>query len=81
MTTFNSWLDTFISEKDYDLEESFEVEGPSGPNHMTYQIVLEHMKIAPESEQNNIKSIMVKLDFKNQDIKHFLRHLAKALAI
>lgn len=81
MPTFHKWLDTFLQEKRYDLDEAFEVEGPSGPNHMTYQVVVDHMKIAPEKEQKAIKDMMVKLDFKNADIKHFIRHLAQAIAI
>ena len=81
MPTFHKWLDTFLQEKVYDLDEAFEVEGPSGPNHMTYQVVVDHMKIAPEKEQKAIKDMMVKLDFKNADIKHFIRHLAQAIAI
>ena len=32
MKNFNKWLDTFIEEKGYDLEQVFEVDGPSGWN-------------------------------------------------
>lgn len=77
---FNTWLDTFISEKGIDLEETFEVEGPSGMNFIPYGVIIEHMKIAPPQEQAAIKDTMVKLDFKNADIRGFLRHLGKAIA-
>lgn len=77
---FVKWLDTFMEEKGIDLEQGFEVEGPSGTNHMTYQTVVDHMKIAPEHEQNQIKKMIVKLDFHNQKIEPFLKHLAQAIA-
>jgi hypothetical protein len=81
MAAFHEWLDTFLSEKRFDLDEPFQVDGPSGPNQMTYQVVVEHLKIAPVQEQREIKSIMIQLDFKNRDIRHFMRHLAQAIAI
>lgn len=78
---FNKWLDTFIEEKEIDLEESFEVEGPEwGTNIMSYGVIIEHIKIAPTHEQKAIKDMIVKIDFQNGDVKHFFRHLAKAIA-
>lgn len=77
---FIKWLDLFIKEKGIDLEQGFTVEGPSGTNHMTYGIVIEHMKIAPQNEQKQIKDALVKLDFKNSKIEPFLKHLAQAIA-
>ena len=77
---FVKWLDTFIEEKGIDLEQGFTVHGPSGENHMTYGIVIEHMKIAPANEQKQIKDMLVKLDFKNAKIEPFLEHLGKAIA-
>ena len=79
--TFNRWLDTFISEKGIDLEETFEVAGPSGPNHMAYEHVIEAVKSAPREEQDRIKTLIVHIDFRNGDVKHFFRHLAQAIAI
>lgn len=79
-SAFDKWLDTFIEEKGIDLEDTFTVNGPSGENHMPYGVVIEHMKIAPKHEQKALKDMIVKLDFKNADIKHYLRHLAQAIA-
>ena len=78
---FSKWLDIFLSEKSIDLEEGFEVDGPSGPNHMQYIHVINAMKGAPIHEQKALKSMFVKLDFLNQPIKDYLRHLAQAIAI
>lgn len=77
---FDKWLDTFLSEKGIDLEDRFEVEGPSGPNNMAYQNVVDAMKGAPVHEQDSIKTLMVKVDFVNGDIRKLLRHLAQAIA-
>lgn len=78
--SFDKWLDTFISEKGIDLEDTFDVEGPSGTNTMPYGVIIEHMKIAGPQEQKALKNKMVYLDFKNADIKDFLRHLGGAIA-
>jgi hypothetical protein len=78
---FDKWLDTFLEEKGIDLEDDFTVQGAFyGDNYMTYEVVVEHIKIAPKHEQKKIKDMLVKIDFKNGDVKHFLRHLGQALA-
>ena len=63
------------------MEETFEIDGPSGPNLMSYAVVVETIKSAPDHERKGIKSMMVKIDFVNGDVKHYLRHLAQAIAI
>ena len=78
--TFNNWIDTFIEEKGIDLEQTFEVEGPVyGINTIPYGVIVEHMKIAPKTEQDAIKNVIVKIDFKNGDVLDFFRHLGKAI--
>lgn len=76
---FNKWLDTFISEKGIDPEESFDLEGESGTNMMNYGVILDHMKSTTPQEQAKLKDMIVKLDFKNADIRDYLRHLGKAI--
>lgn len=78
---FNTWLDTFIEEKGIDVEQGFTVEGPSGENHMTYENVIDAIKQAPKQEQAAIKTMIVKIDFVNGDVKDYFRHLAQAIAI
>lgn len=78
---FNQWLDTFIEEKGVDVDQGFEVEGPSGRNWMCYQNVIDAMKQAPKHEQASIKNMIVRIDFRNGDVTHYLRHLAQAIAI
>ncbi len=78
---FSKWLDTLIEEKQIDLEDTFEVEAENQTHFFSYGVVIEHCKIASTNEQAFIKDTLVKIDFKNGDIKHFFRHLAKCLAL
>jgi len=78
---FCQWLDTFVSEKGIDIEQVIEVEGPNwGTNSIPVGVVIEHMKITTDAEQAQIKDILVKIDFRNGDVMHFIKHLAKAIA-
>jgi hypothetical protein len=78
---FSRWLDTFLSEKGIDLEDRFTVQGPEwGENDMAYEHVVDAIKRAPAHEQAGIKDMLVKIDFKNGDVRHYLRHLAQAIA-
>ena len=79
MTTY---LNNLISEKaNISMNTPIEVEGASGTNFMNVGVVVEHILIAPKSEQEAIKNVLVKIDFANGDILDFFKHLAKALAI
>jgi hypothetical protein len=78
---FANWLDTFLKEKGVDLEQSFTVEGKSGPNYMAVANVVDAMKFAPAHEQEKIKTTFVKIDFANGDVMHFIKHLAQAIAV
>lgn len=80
---FNTWIDTLVIEKRIDLEESFTVLSPNGtPNYMTIQNVIDVMKDhCPAQEQTAIKNMVVQLDFKNQAIVPYFKHLAKAIAV
>lgn len=78
--TYNKWLDTFIEEKGIDLEDHFELTDFEGTHHiMPYGVVIEHIKGANKQEQEDIRTIIVKIDFKNGDVRHFFRHLAQAI--
>lgn len=80
--TFKKWFVTFIEEKGIDLEEGFVVTGPVfGENHMTYQNIYDLILQAPVGEQKAIQKMLVKIDFMNGDVKHYFRHLAKAVAL
>lgn len=80
--SFNTWLDTYIEESGIDLSECFEVEGPMyGTNYMQIQNVVDTMKSCNPMEQKALKDKIVELDFYNQPVVPFLKHLAKAIAL
>lgn len=79
--TFTKWLETFVSEKGLDLEQIFQVEGKSGANFIPLACVVDAIKSAPAHEQAGIKSMIVKIDFRNGDVCHYFKHLAQAIAI
>jgi hypothetical protein len=74
------YLKMFFAEKDIDMDEGFVVEGKSGPNHMTYGVVVEHIKIASKDEQRAIGDMIRRIDLANASVKDYLRHLAQAIA-
>lgn len=78
---FNQWLDTLIEEKGINLDEQFQVEGPSGTNYMQYYNVVEAIKSTSANEKKGIKDMIVRIDFANGDIRHYFRHLAQAIAL
>jgi hypothetical protein len=79
--TFAIWLNKLLDEKSFDTEMTFDVEGPSGVNMMSYDVVLNAIMGASLEEKAGIKNVLVQIDFKNGDIGHYFRHLAQALAI
>lgn len=83
--TFAQWLDTLISEKGLDPEQMLTVPGPAdsiyGDNFMPLSVVLSAMKGAPSHERKAIKDMLVRIDFKNGDIMHFIKYLAQAIAV
>jgi hypothetical protein len=79
-TAFGRWLSTFLSEKGVDSDELLEVEGSSGANIMPVGVLVEIMNQAPRREQEGIKTMMVRIDFANGDVRRYLRHLASAAA-
>jgi len=78
---FNTWLKTFVSEKGLDTEHRFFVEGPSGENSIPLGCVIDAIKMAPKHERDAIKTMLVKIDFRNGDVLDYFGHLAKALAM
>lgn len=77
---FSKWFETFLNEKGIRGDDPMTVQGPSGVNHMFYENVIEAIKRAPDHEQRQIKHNLVAIDFGNGDVRHYLRHLAQAIA-
>ena len=85
MSAFATWLDTFVDEKELDLNHFFEVKGPEGSfwdvNLIPLECVLEAVKAAPAQTQEDIKTIIVKIDHINGDVMHFFEFVAKDMAL
>jgi len=77
---FKQWLDTFISEKNLPMENTFTIEKNNNLNIMTYKTIYEHMLIANDQEQKKIKDTIVKIDFLNGNVLDFFKHLGNAIA-
>ena len=78
--TFNKWLETFLSEKGIDAEHMLTIEGPSGANFIPVGCLVDLMKQAPKQEQAGIKSMLIRIDFRNGDVLDYFKHLARAVA-
>lgn len=79
--TYEQYITALFEEKRIDLEQTLEVEGPSGTNFMPASMVVDAIKNAGHNERPAIRQTFQKIDFHNGDIMHFVRHLAQALAI
>ena len=75
----NEWLDILIEEKGIDLEETFSIETDKQTHIFDYGYIVQAIKNTSIQEQKAIKEMLVKIDFVNGDVKHYLRHLAQAL--
>lgn len=78
---FSTWIDTFLGEKGIDGEQVLTVDGPSGANHIPVACLVDLMKQAPKHEQDAIKAMIVKIDFRNGNVLDYFRHLAQAVAV
>jgi hypothetical protein len=79
MSKFIDWFDRFLDEKSIPYA-SWEIPDQAGTTHfIDSDVVVEHIKVAPDHEQSKIKDILVKIDFRNGDVNHFFKHLATGL--
>ena len=81
-TKFAEWLDTFVDEKGFDLEQTYKVEGEDwGANYIPLGCVIEFIKTVDAKTQAQIKTNLVKIDFLNGDCHHFFTYMAKGMAL
>ena len=77
-----TYLNNLISEKaNINMDTEIQVEGPSGTNFMSVQVVVEHILIASKKEQEGIRTMLVRIDFHNACVLDYFKHLAQAIAI
>tara|TARA_R110000824_G_scaffold332656_1_gene519272 strand:+ start:53 stop:304 length:252 start_codon:yes stop_codon:yes gene_type:complete len=80
MNNFKNWIDTFIEEKDLPMEDTFTIDKNGTMNIMSYKTIYEHMLIANDQEQEQIKNMIVKIDYMNGNILNFFQYLGKLIA-
>lgn len=73
---FKKWLETFIEEKGFE-NELFEVEYGMNKHFIEMGVLVNFLSQIPRNQQESVKTTLVKIDFMNGDVMHFLRHLAK----
>ena len=70
------WLDTFLTEKQVDLETVFVLDVAGITHYVPFEVVREFVEHQPEPLQGQIKEKLIQIDFVNGDVLHFFRHLA-----
>lgn len=77
---FEEWFSTFVDEKDLPVE-NWEIEDSRGMTHFISSDVVQEFIVSelPESDQKEVKEILIKIDFQNGDVNHFFRYLAKGM--
>lgn len=76
---FGKWLTTFLEEKGIELDEYLDTYRGEMHRAMPVGFVTEHIKVATPREREAIKTMLVKIDFVNGDVRDYLAHLGAAL--
>ena len=67
-----TYLETLIEEKGHSTEDEINIEGHVG---LTWQMLIDFIQEMPQYH-NDIRTTLVKIDFKNGDVFHYLNFLA-----
>tara|TARA_Y100001937_G_scaffold60819_1_gene83180 strand:- start:1898 stop:2167 length:270 start_codon:yes stop_codon:yes gene_type:complete len=77
--SFNKWIDTFVEEKNLDINFTFEIEKNEELHLIELSNVISYIKAVDLKTKNKIKSTFVKIDFLNGDVLHFFKYLARGI--
>lgn len=78
---FTEWFDTFIEEKEIDQDRLFDFVEDGQAHIMPAGVVVEFVRDSLDPEnQAKVKETLVKIDYHNGDVYHFLEHLAHGIA-
>jgi hypothetical protein len=69
------YLTNLITEKGRSLDDAIEIDGHYG---LTWGMLVEFIAQMPEYH-SQIRTTLVKIDFKNGDVFHYLTHLAQGM--
>lgn len=70
-----NYLTTLIEEKGKSLDTELNIDGHIG---LTYEMLVDFIESAPQYHAE-IKNTLVKIDFMNGDVFHYLMHLANGM--
>ena len=70
-----NYLVTLIEEKGQSVENTIKIDGHFG---LTWEMLLDYIESAPQYHKQ-IKETLVKIDFLNGDIFHYLTYLANGM--
>lgn len=73
--SMKTYLTTLIEEKGRSTEDEININGHFG---LTWQHLIDFIETQP-SYHHDIKSMIVRIDFKNGDVFHYLTHLAAGM--
>ena len=79
--TFIQWFDTLVEEKGIDTEQVFEVEagGVFGNHYVPFAVLREYVGGLPANLKADIKETIVKIDFVNGAVEHYLQYIAECM--
>ena len=80
-TKFNNWIDTFIEEKELDLNTNFEYEGKQCLNIIDLQTIVNTIKETDGFSKLQIKDKIIFIDFKNGNVLDFFKYLGNSLVV
>ncbi len=69
------YLKNLIEEKGVDLDTGINLDGHFG---LTYEMLIDFIMTMPQYHKE-IRTTLVKIDFLNGDVFHYLRHLAEGM--
>jgi len=76
-----NYLNTLLEEKGISQEYMFKAEGDVwGTNIMPLSVIVDFMCEVDKATQTTMKNTLIKIDFKNGDVKHFFQYVADFIA-
>ncbi len=71
-----TYLENLITEKETDLETTINIDGHIG---ITYQMLIDYIVEVGTAYHEQIRTTLVKIDFLNGDVFHYLNFLAEGM--
>ena len=79
--TIEDYLTTLLSEKGISLDHVFEIKSDTlfGNHYVPMEVVIEFIGSLSKHTQNEIREVLVKIDFNNGNILHFIEYITKGM--